>query len=104
LTTDEPLYNVQVIALDSEGAEVIQLKMAGLPVGKDAMLKLEGLVALPWSMDERSGVSFRASADRRPEVLEGHGATALGVLGASLPPPRNSRPRTLAFTRRADEC
>jgi hypothetical protein len=50
LTTDEPLYNVQVVALDSEGAEVIQLKMAGDPkVGKGAMLKLEGLVALPWS-------------------------------------------------------
>src|SRR5215217_5956762 len=62
LTTGELLYNVQVVALDSEGAEVIQLKVAGDPkVGQGAMLKLQGLVALPWSMGERSGVSFRAN-------------------------------------------
>ena len=47
---------------DSEGAEVIVLKVAGDPkVGRGAMLKLEGLVALPWSIGERSGVAFRAS-------------------------------------------
>src|SRR5215210_4054876 len=44
-TTGELLYKVQTVALDSQGA----------------MLKLEGLVALPWSMGERSGVSFRAN-------------------------------------------
>jgi hypothetical protein len=92
LTTDELLYNVHVVALDSEGAEVIELEAAGDPkVGQGTMLKLEGLVALPWSMGERSGVSCGASADGRPEVLEGHGATALEVLGPSLPPPRDSR-------------
>ena len=62
VTTGELLYNLQVVALDSEGAEVIVLKVAGDPkVGQGAMLKLEGLVALPWSMGERSGVAFRAS-------------------------------------------
>jgi hypothetical protein len=50
LTTDELLYNVHVVALDSEGPEVIELKVAGDPkVGQGTMLKLEGLVALPWS-------------------------------------------------------
>src|SRR5215216_674207 len=56
----ELLYNLQVVALDDWGAEVIQLKVAGDPkVGQGAMLKLHGLVATPWSMGERSGVSFR---------------------------------------------
>ena len=59
-TTGELLYNLQVVALDDWGAEVIQLKVAGDPkVGQGAMLKLHGLVATPWSMGERSGVSFR---------------------------------------------
>jgi hypothetical protein len=62
LVTGELLYKVQTVALDSDGAEIIQLTVAGDPkVGQGAMLKLEGLVALPWSMGERSGVSFRAS-------------------------------------------
>ena len=58
--TGELLYNLQVVALDEWGAEVIQVKVAGDPkVGQGAMLKLHGLVATPWSMGERSGVSFR---------------------------------------------
>jgi hypothetical protein len=62
LVTGELLYKVQTVALDSEGAEMIQLTVAGDPkVGQGAMLKLEGLVALPWSMGERSGVAFRAN-------------------------------------------
>ena len=62
VATGELLYNLQVVALDSEGAEVIQLKVAGDPkVGQGAMLKLAGLVALPWSMGDRAGVSFRAN-------------------------------------------
>src|SRR5919202_1068984 len=56
----ELLYNLQVVALDEWGAEVITLKVAGDPkVGQGAMLKLHGLVATPWSMADRSGVSFR---------------------------------------------
>lgn len=56
----ELLYNLQVVALDEWGAEVITLKVAGDPsVGQGAMLKLHALVATPWSMGERSGVSFR---------------------------------------------
>src|SRR3954447_8466565 len=62
LTTGELLYNLQVVALDAEGAEVIQLRVAGDPkVGQGALLKLEGLVATPWSMGDRSGVAFRAN-------------------------------------------
>ena len=66
MTTGELLYNLQVVALDEWGAEVIQVKVAGDPkVGQGAMLKLHGLVATPWSMGDRSGVSFRVDASRR---------------------------------------
>ena len=58
----ELLYNLQVVALDAEGAQIITLRVPGDPrVGQGAMLVLEGLVALPWSMGDRSGVAFRAN-------------------------------------------
>ena len=44
-------------------------------VGQGAMLELEGLVAMPWSMNERSGVAFRAN---RVKVI--------GVAGGSSTP------------------
>src|SRR4051795_11513752 len=69
----ELLYNLQVVALDPEGAQIITLRVPGDPgVGQGAMLQLEGLVALPWSMGDRSGVAFRAN---RIKVI--------GVAGAS---------------------
>src|SRR3954469_8196355 len=62
LSTGELLYNLQVVALDEEGAQIITVRVAGDPkVGQGAMLKLEGLVAMPWSMGDRSGVAFRAN-------------------------------------------
>src|SRR5918994_5626788 len=71
-TTGELLYNLQVVALDEWGAEVIQLKVAGDPnVGQGAMLKLHGLVATPWSMGERSGVSFRIDGVEGQGVASG---------------------------------
>ena len=86
-TTGELLYNLQVVALDDWGAEVIQVKVAGDPkVGQGAMLKLHGLVATPWSMTDRSGVSFRVDrveaqgvapgAQRRARAGEGGGVAA----------------------------
>jgi hypothetical protein len=69
----ELLYNLQVVQLDPDGAQVIVVKMAGDPqVGQGAMLEFEGLVAIPWSQDGRSGVSFRT--DR---------VKAVGVAGGS---------------------
>jgi len=57
----ELLFNLQVVALDGEGAQIITLRVAGDPgVGQGAMLELDGLVAMPWSMGDRSGVAFRA--------------------------------------------
>jgi hypothetical protein len=58
----ELLFNLQVVALDPEGAQIITVKTPGDPqVGQGALLELEGLVAMPWSMNERSGVAFRAN-------------------------------------------
>ena len=58
----ELLYNLQVVALGPDGADVITLRVPGDPgLGQGAMLALEGLVALPWSMGDRSGVAFRAN-------------------------------------------
>ena len=61
----EPLFNLQVVWLEDEGAQIIAVKVAGDPrVAQGAMLELEGLVAFPWSMNDRSGprsgVAFRA--------------------------------------------
>ena len=69
----ELLYNLQVVALDPEGAQIITVKVPGDPqVAQGAMLELRGLVAIPWAMNERSGVAFRA----------GH-VKVIGVAGGS---------------------
>lgn len=58
----ELLFNLQVVALDPDGAQIITVKVAGDPqVAQGAMLALDGLVAMPWSMNDRSGVAFRAN-------------------------------------------
>src|SRR3954468_18702742 len=61
----ELLFNLQVVALDTDGAQIITVKTPGDPgVIQGAMLELDGLVAMPWSMNERSGVAFRANRVR----------------------------------------
>lgn len=58
----EAIFAVQVVVLADGGADVISVKVSGEPKGiaQGAGLKLTGLVASPWSMGDRSGVSFRA--------------------------------------------
>src|SRR3954465_5614139 len=52
----ELLYNLQVVALDPDGAQIITVKVAGDPqVGQGAMLQLEGFGARPWRMNGASG-------------------------------------------------
>jgi len=57
-----PLHSVQLVALNDGGAEVIAVKVAGQPKGvsQGTTVKVAGLVATPWSMGDRSGVSYRA--------------------------------------------
>ena len=59
----EPLYVVQLIALAEGEAEILAVKVPGLPSGirQGHPVKVTGLVAQPWSMNDRAGVAFRAA-------------------------------------------
>jgi hypothetical protein len=59
----EPLYVVQLIALAQGEAEILAVKVPGLPTGirQGHPVKVTGLVAQPWTMNDRSGVAFRAA-------------------------------------------
>jgi hypothetical protein len=60
----EPLYMVQLIALTDGAAEIIAVKVPGLPsqaIHQGHPVKVTGLIAQPWTMNDRSGVAFRAS-------------------------------------------
>jgi hypothetical protein len=59
----EPLYAVQLIALAEGEAEILAVKVAGLPSGirQGHPVKVHGLVAQPWTMNDRAGVAFRAA-------------------------------------------
>jgi hypothetical protein len=58
----QPLFSVQIVALDDGGAQVLAVKTAGEPKGiaQGVPVKLANLVATTWTMGDRSGVSFRA--------------------------------------------
>ncbi len=59
--TGLPLYAVQVLALDDTGGEVLNITVAGDPkVVVTQPVSVSGLVAIPWSQGDRSGVAFRA--------------------------------------------
>jgi hypothetical protein len=57
----EPLYLVQLMT--DGAAEILAVKVPGLPSGlrQGHPVKVHGLVAQPWSMNDRSGVAFRAA-------------------------------------------
>ena len=59
----EPLYVVQLITLTDGAAEILAVKVPGLPSGlrQGHPVKVSGLVAQPWTMADRSGVAFRAA-------------------------------------------
>jgi hypothetical protein len=60
----EPLYSVQLVALGEGSAEIIAVKVPGMPspaIRQGAPVKVTGLVAQPWTMADRSGVAFRAA-------------------------------------------
>jgi hypothetical protein len=60
----EPLYMVQLIAMTDGAAEIIAVKVPGLPgpgIRQGHPVKVHGLVAQPWTRGDRSGVAFRAA-------------------------------------------
>jgi hypothetical protein len=60
----EPLYVIQLIALAEGAAEILAVKVPGMPsqaIRQGHPVKVTGLVAQPWTMNDRSGVAFRAA-------------------------------------------
>jgi hypothetical protein len=60
----EPLYLVQLLVMGEDSADLIAVKVPGVPsaaIRQGAPVKVTGLVAQPWTMADRSGVSFRAA-------------------------------------------
>jgi len=58
----EPLYMVQLIAMSDGAADIIAVKVPGQPsqaIRQGHPVKVSGLVAQPWTMQDRSGVAFR---------------------------------------------
>lgn len=83
------LWQVQLMALDQDGGEVLAVTVAGEPEVKvGEPVAVDGLVAMPWSQGDRSGVAFRA-ASIRPTGAQSSGLgqrpTAAG--GSSQPAP-----------------
>jgi hypothetical protein len=55
---------VQLIAMTDGAAEIIAVKVAGMPsqaIRQGHPVKVHRLVAQPWTMADRSGVAFRAA-------------------------------------------
>jgi hypothetical protein len=76
--TGQPLWQVQLMALDGSGAEVIAVTVAGDPrVTVAQPVQVDGLVALPWNQDGRSGVAYRADA------IRASGSPLTGVIAPS---------------------
>jgi hypothetical protein len=81
--TGLPLWQVQLMALDTSGGDVIAVTVAGDPnVTVGQPVQVDGLVALPWSQEGRSGIAFRADA------IRASGAPLAGVLA----PPKAATP------------
>lgn len=81
--TGQPLWQVQLMALDTSGAEVIAVTVAGDPgVSVAQPVQVDGLIASPWNQDGRSGVAYRADA------IRASGAPLSGVVA----PPKSAPP------------
>ncbi len=60
--TNEPLWQVQLMALDASGGEMLNVTVAGAPpkVSVGQAVVPVGLEAIPWAQGTRNGVAFRA--------------------------------------------
>ncbi len=81
----QPLYTVQVAAMFEDQGEVLAVKVAGPPTGisPGQPVEVAGLVAQPWALGERSGVSYRAAAIRPAEGAKGGERTTRTPTAAS---------------------
>ena len=59
----KPLYTVRVVALAEGEAEILAVRVAGMPakgIGQGSPVRVTGLSATPWAMGDRAGVTYRA--------------------------------------------
>jgi hypothetical protein len=63
-TTKQPLWVVQVMALDDKGGEMLTITVAGIPpkVTVGQLVVPAELEAIPWATNGRNGTAFRASS------------------------------------------
>jgi hypothetical protein len=68
-----PLFTVQVAAMFQDQGEVLAVKVAGEPAGitAGAPVQIGGLVAQPWELGDRSGISYRAASIRPVDGVKG---------------------------------
>ena len=59
-----PEWVVEVLAMDSEGGEVIRVTVTGdqPKVSQGQQIRFEELEAIPWTHNDRNGVAYRAAA------------------------------------------
>src|SRR5918998_90114 len=61
-TTGALQWQLQVMALDDTGGEILTVTLDGEPkINVGEFVQLHDLVAIPWSQADRSGVAFRAA-------------------------------------------
>jgi hypothetical protein len=81
--TGELLYVTELVAMDDAGAEVIKVTTAGAPkVGKRQLVQVAELVAVPWVIEGRGGVTFRAESIVPAAAPAKHGAGAVSGAAA----------------------
>jgi hypothetical protein len=79
--------------LDTAGGEVLALTVAGEPdVGVGQPVSVEGLIAMPWSQGDRSGVAFRATLIRSAGGAMGGLARPTATGGSSDASARSASP------------
>lgn len=76
--TGELLFVTELVAMDDDGAEVIKVTTGGTApeVGKRQLVNVTGLRVQHWSMDGRSGLTFRADAIATVRANAPRGAAA----------------------------
>jgi hypothetical protein len=62
--TGRPEWVVEVLAMDAEGGVVIRVTVAGdqPKMTQGQQVRFEGLEAIPWSNNGKSGVAYRAAS------------------------------------------
>ena len=61
-TTGAVQWQLQVMALDDTGGEILTVTLDSEPkINVAEFVQLHDLVAIPWSQGDRSGVAFRAA-------------------------------------------